>query len=61
MKDRKYSTKTKALSIVMNIIGIVLFLLPIHIDSKWTIMLGVIADYIMKYFSDFLPPLVVTI
>ena len=61
MKDKKYSTKTKALSIVMNIIGVVLFLLPIHIDGKWTIMLGVIADYIMKYFSDFLPPLVVTI
>ena len=61
MKNKKYSTKTKALSIVMNIIGVVLFLLPIHIDGKWTIMLGVIADYIMKYFSDFLPPLVVTI
>ena len=41
--------------ILFSCIGILMFLIPIHWDGKWTIGLGILADALKSVIQDYLP------
>jgi len=58
---QKYSARQLAGFIVPSVAGIMLFMVPIHVNGSWTIVVKVIADIIGGALAEFLPLLCVII
>ena len=52
---KRYQTKDILGFIIPSVIGIVLFMVPVHVGGTWTIIVKVIADVIGSALGDFLP------
>ena len=58
MKENEGST---AGFIVPSVIGILLFMIPVEYDGKWTVVVKILSDWLAGLLGDFLPLLCVII
>ncbi len=56
-----FSTQTKVKMWTVSIIALLLFIVPVYFNGKWTIILGILADYILGGLDGFIPAIITVV
>lgn len=54
-KENVMTTANKLKFVIPSLFGLFLFLIPVHYNGKWTIGVGIFAEYFQEFFGDYLP------
>ncbi|GAB3056624.1 YjiH family protein [Salinicoccus sesuvii] len=57
----QFSTQTKIKTWTVSIIALLLFIVPVHFNGQWTIVLGIFADYILGNYDTLIPAILAVI